>query len=526
MQIGKLANGGVVQFGPVVDKTDGVTPLTSLASALDNATTGIKISKNGGTFAVRHATVTSSVYDTNGFYKVTLDSTDYNTLGIIQMSYSDPATCRPIIVEVNIVPANIFDALKNTDVFQVDVAQWLNAVAPAMTGDAFASIATLLTRIASNLTITNGKIDINDKTGFSLSTVAAEAIWTVGTRTLTSFGTLVADITTAVWGAGTRTLTSFGTLVADGAAAVWASVTRSLTDKAGFSISGTKQTLDALNDISAAAVWSVGTRTLTSFGTLVADIATAVWGAGTRTLTSFGTLVADGAAAVWANVTRSLTDKIGFKIYGTKQTLDDLHDLSTGDIDARLEAFDPPTKAELDAAQLVITNAISALHNATQGATAGELAAVQLAITNAISALHNATQGATKTELDAAVAAIEGAMPSVAGLAVEDGGRLADIQERTDRLPDVPAAKGDIPTAVDLTALTVLVTRALGLAGENLVMDQTVFDGDNKLTGARIRIYDSAIHALAAGDTGLIATFPLSMTWASKLLATMTQVKS
>ena len=44
---------------------------------------------------------------------------------------------------------------------------------------------------------------------------------------------------------------------------VWATGTRALTDKAGFSISGTKQTLDALNDITAASVWDVATRALT-----------------------------------------------------------------------------------------------------------------------------------------------------------------------------------------------------------------------------------------------------------------------
>lgn len=54
---------------------------------------------------------------------------------------------------------------------------------------------------------------------------------------------------------------------------------------------------------SASDVWAVGTRTLTSFGTLVSDVATAVWAAGTRTLTSFGTLASD----VWSVVTRTLT---------------------------------------------------------------------------------------------------------------------------------------------------------------------------------------------------------------------------
>lgn len=104
----------------------------------------------------------------------------------------------------------------------------------------------------------------------------ATAVWSVGTRTLTSFGTLVADTTTSVWGAGTRTLTSFGTLVADTAAAVWAAGTRELT---GF---GT------LVADTAAAVWASGARTLTSFGTLVADVTSAVWAAGSRTLTAFG----------------------------------------------------------------------------------------------------------------------------------------------------------------------------------------------------------------------------------------------
>lgn len=53
-----------------------------------------------------------------------------------------------------------------------------------------------------------------------------------------------------VWAVANRSLTTFGTLIAD----IWTYVTRSLTDKAGFTISGTKTTLDTLNDLSAAQV--------------------------------------------------------------------------------------------------------------------------------------------------------------------------------------------------------------------------------------------------------------------------------
>lgn len=38
----------------------------------------------------------------------------------------------------------------------------------------------------------------------------ATAVWAAGTRTLTSFGTLVSDVATAVWAAATRTLSAFG----------------------------------------------------------------------------------------------------------------------------------------------------------------------------------------------------------------------------------------------------------------------------------------------------------------------------
>lgn len=53
--------------------------------------------------------------------------------------------------------------------------------------------------------------------------------------------------------------------------------------------------------------------------------------------------------------------------------------LTTGDIDARLAAYDAPTKAELDAAQSAITSAIAALNNLSQ-------AQAQAAATAAITA--------------------------------------------------------------------------------------------------------------------------------------------
>ena len=87
-------------------------------------------------------------------------------------------------------------------------------------------------------------------------------------------------------------------------------------DKTGYSISGTKTTLDALNDITAASVWAVATRTLTSFGTLVDDI----WNYSTRTITAFSTSL---ALSVWDVLESAIltASSIGLKV---KNNLDAL----------------------------------------------------------------------------------------------------------------------------------------------------------------------------------------------------------
>jgi len=53
-----------------------------------------------------------------------------------------------------------------------------------------AGTTTLLSRIASALTITTGKVDVNDKTGFSLSAGGVQAIWDALTSALTTVGSI------------------------------------------------------------------------------------------------------------------------------------------------------------------------------------------------------------------------------------------------------------------------------------------------------------------------------------------------
>ncbi len=62
-----------------------------------------------------------------------------------------------------------------------------------------AGTTTLLGRIASALTITGGKVDVNDKTGFALSAAGVQAIWDALTAALTTVGSIgkrIADFLT------------------------------------------------------------------------------------------------------------------------------------------------------------------------------------------------------------------------------------------------------------------------------------------------------------------------------------------
>ena len=127
------------------------------------------------------------------------------------------------------------------------------------------------------------------------STLTASQVWEYGTRSLTTFGSLVSDVATAVWSSTTRTLTSFGTLASDVASAVWSATSRTLTSFGTL-----------VSDV-ATGVWSTSSRTLTSYGTLVTDIVSGVWSASSRTLTSMASIAAD----VWSYTTRTVTQVTG-----------------------------------------------------------------------------------------------------------------------------------------------------------------------------------------------------------------------
>lgn len=65
-------------------------------------------------------------------------------------------------------------------------------------------------KLANTDQITSTRIGYLDASISSRSTLTAQQVWEYASRTLSSLGTLVADVATAVWGATTRTLSAFG----------------------------------------------------------------------------------------------------------------------------------------------------------------------------------------------------------------------------------------------------------------------------------------------------------------------------
>lgn len=271
----------VIRFGPFVDSTDGVTPETGLTIAQAD----MQLSKDGSAFAQKNA-VGNATHDVDGWYTTTLDATDTNTTAelILQVNV---AGALPVWVSYDVVTQSFYDA-KYTGTFN-------NLGGVAQTADHTTAIADIPTVAefnartlpsASYFDFTTNQVIVatnNDKAGYSISgtkttldalnDIAATQI--VSSGAITTSGGAVSNVTTvATCTTNTDMRGTDNALLASSAPTNFSDLAISVTtgqvtvgtnnDKTGYSISGTKTTLDALNDITSASVWAEATRTLTS----------------------------------------------------------------------------------------------------------------------------------------------------------------------------------------------------------------------------------------------------------------------
>lgn len=94
-----------VPIGPMLDETDGRTAETALTITQPD----IRLKKNGANWAQKNAAQTLT-HEENGYYEVTLDATDTNTVGLLRLAVNESGAL-PIWEDFMVLPANVYDSL-------------------------------------------------------------------------------------------------------------------------------------------------------------------------------------------------------------------------------------------------------------------------------------------------------------------------------------------------------------------------------------------------------------------------------
>lgn len=94
-----------IALGPFVDSTDGVTAETALTITQSE----VRLKKNGGAWAQKNQ-ASSATHEENGWYEVSLDTTDTNTLGVLVVAVNESGAL-PVWREFMVVPANVYESM-------------------------------------------------------------------------------------------------------------------------------------------------------------------------------------------------------------------------------------------------------------------------------------------------------------------------------------------------------------------------------------------------------------------------------
>ena len=426
-------------FPLVVDAADGITAETGEAGGQP------QYSLDGGAnWANTTNTLTGG---TNGTYQVQLTTDEVNqSVGTnILGRYKSIRTAEARAIPIQIVA---FDphAVTNLGLSNLDAA--ISTRGTANTGDQMDLInapnATAITAIQSGL-----------------STLTAQQVWEYGTRTISSFGSLVSDITTAVWAAAVRTITG-GTI-------------STVSDKADYSLTSAYDAaktaapagaqMDLVNAPNATAITAIqsGLATSAEIAALndlssaeaqsAAAAALVAYDPPTKTEMDAGLAginpptTGEITTAVWAAAVRTITG-------GTISTVSDKADYSlTSAYDAAKAAA--PAGAQMDLVNTPNSTAVAAIQSGLSTLTAQQVWEYG---TRTITSFESIVSDIATAVWAAAVRTITGGTVSLTGdydaakaaasaTDVATVGTVVDaIKAKTDNLPDSPAAVGSAMT--------------------------------------------------------------------------------
>lgn len=293
----------IIRFGPFVDSTDGVTPETGLTIAQAD----MQLSKDGAAFAQKN-TAGNATHDVNGYYSTTLDATDTGTAGILKLQVT---VSGALLVWENfeVVTQTYYDS-KHTGTFN-------NLGGTAQTADHTSTIADIPT-VAEFNARTIPSADYFDPVADTVANVTLVATTTTNTDMRGTDNALLAASYTAPDNAG---------------------ITQIQTD------------ISNLNDITAADVWSVATRELTSGSNIVLAKGVGLTGLNDISVSDIFTgqmiesYAADGVAPTLAqSLFLTMQNLQGFSFTGTTQTVKKIDGLSTAATYTLDDAVAPTSK--------------------------------------------------------------------------------------------------------------------------------------------------------------------------------------
>ena len=116
-----------VGVGPFLDETDGKTAETALTITQPD----VRLKKNNGNWAQKAAAQTLT-HEENGWYELTLDATDTDTIGVLLVAIHESGAL-PVWLEFHVLAANVYDSLFGaaTDKLDVNVEEWNTTAVPA-----------------------------------------------------------------------------------------------------------------------------------------------------------------------------------------------------------------------------------------------------------------------------------------------------------------------------------------------------------------------------------------------------------
>jgi len=500
----KQSTAVVISFGPFLDKTDGVTLETGLVSSLDNGTTGIKLSKNGGALTIRHATVTATTYDAFGMYRVTLDTTDTATLGTLRMAFEEAATCLPVWQDFMVLPANVYDSLVvGSDLLDISMTQILGTAVstPATAGILDVNVKNIDNDAASaSGTVTFPNATLASTT--NITAAAGVAVSSIGANVITASAIASAAITSAKFAGGAIT----STVIAANAIGSSQIAANAITSAkfAGGAITSTVIAANAIGSSQIAANAITSSQIATDAINANALSASAVnkivdqnWDEDASThvgATSTGLALLTSSDTVYNRLGTPAGVSVSADIAAVKAETA----LIKGYVDTEVAAIKAKTD-NLPSDPASSTN-VTAVYNRLGAPSLASIAA------DIGAATAGDSLGQILSTLSADVATIDNYVDTeIAGLVIT----AAAIKAKTDNLPAAPAAVGDIPTAAAIADANWDEARsghvAAGSFGENVIADVTKIGGSAASISPTAGVLNTRLTDISIGATIMLA---------------------